>query len=561
VWGDGKRVGAEEWDDGGSSSGDGCSNGWTIETGYTCTGGSFATTDTCSPVWGDSKRVGSEGWDDGGTVTGDGWNSNWFVETGWTWTGGSLTTADTCSEIWGDGKRFNSVATYCDDGNNILGDGCDTNWAVEGGWTCSGGASTAVDSWTEVWGDGKRFNSVSTYWDDGGTIAGDGWDNNWFVETGWTWTGGSATTSDTCTEICGDGKRFNSVATYWDDGDTISGDGWTNGWTIEAGWSWSGGTTTTPDSWSEICGDGIRFNFLASYCDDGGTSTGDGWDNNCAVETGWIWSGGSTSVADTCFEICGDGIRFNSLSSYWDDGNTISGDGCDNGWAIETGWLWSGGTTSAADSCTEIWGDGIRFNTLTTYWDDGNTNDNDGWNNLWAIELGWECTGGTATTQDAWTEIWGDGMRFSNSEEYWDDGNLVDGDGCNNKCQVEDGWEWGGPLSNPSICSEIKSNIFSEENILIAIIALAMTLSAGASLMSWSFPFTIWQIMNLILLLKYLLLLEIYLPERVILLIKSSSFLELSFLLTYIINNSIIKSILYLAQFDEENEVNEFVQK
>ena len=34
-WGDGKRLGTESWDDGNSSSGDGCSSSWTIESGYT----------------------------------------------------------------------------------------------------------------------------------------------------------------------------------------------------------------------------------------------------------------------------------------------------------------------------------------------------------------------------------------------------------------------------------------------------------------------------------------------------------------------------------------------
>jgi cysteine-rich repeat protein len=548
VWGDGKKVGSEQCDDGDGSSGDGWSSSCTVEVGFSCSGGSSSTADTWNPIWGDSKRLGTEGWDDGNVIGGDGCSAGCTVETGWTWSGGSSTTADTCSPIWGDGKKMGSE--QCDDGDLVSGDGWSSSCIVETGYSCSGGSSSTPDTWNPIWGDSKRIGSEG--WDDGDLTGGDGCSGSWTVETGWTWSGGSPTTPDTCTEICGDGKRFNSVATYWDDGNNISGDGWTNGWAIEAGWSWSGGTTTTPDSWSEICGDGIRFNSLAAYCDDGGTSTGDGWDNNCAVETGWIWSGGSTSVADTCFEICGDGIRFNSISSYWDDGNTLSGDGCDNGWAIETGWLWSGGTTSTADGCTEIWGDGIRFNSLTTYWDDGNTNDNDGWSSLWAIELGWECTGGTTTTQDAWTEIWGDGMRFSNSDEYWDDGNLVDGDGCNNKCQVEDGWEWGGLLPNPSICSEIKSNIFSEENILIAIIALAMTLSAGASLMSWSFPFTIWQIMNLIQLLKYLLLLGIFIPERIDDIIESAGFMSMAVFLPYLMNQCIARQLLSLANFDEK---------
>ena len=28
-------------------------------------------------------------------------------------------------------------------------------WAIETGWTWTGGSSTSKDTWTEVWGDGE----------------------------------------------------------------------------------------------------------------------------------------------------------------------------------------------------------------------------------------------------------------------------------------------------------------------------------------------------------------------------------------------------------------------
>lgn len=46
-----------------------------------------------------------------------------------------------CREICGDGFRFSDEGNICDDGNNINGDGCNSNCEVEEGWTCDGGDS------------------------------------------------------------------------------------------------------------------------------------------------------------------------------------------------------------------------------------------------------------------------------------------------------------------------------------------------------------------------------------------------------------------------------------
>ena len=32
------------------------------------------------------------------------------------------------TEIWGDAKRFNLISTYCDDGDTVSGDGCWRHW-------------------------------------------------------------------------------------------------------------------------------------------------------------------------------------------------------------------------------------------------------------------------------------------------------------------------------------------------------------------------------------------------------------------------------------------------
>ena len=152
--------------------------------------------------------------------------------------------------VWGDQLRTGTET--CDDGNTASGDGCSSTWTVESGYACMGGSSTSKDTWIEIWGDGIRFNSILIYWDDGNTASGDGCSSTWTVESGYTWIGGTSTTKDIWTEICGDGIRFNKISTYWDDGNIVSGDGCNSTWTLESDYKWSGGSTTSKDIWSKI---------------------------------------------------------------------------------------------------------------------------------------------------------------------------------------------------------------------------------------------------------------------------------------------------------------------
>ena len=58
------------------------------------------TINSAATVWGDGKRTGVETWDDGNVISGDGWSSTWTVESGFTWTGGSSSSKDICSIIF-----------------------------------------------------------------------------------------------------------------------------------------------------------------------------------------------------------------------------------------------------------------------------------------------------------------------------------------------------------------------------------------------------------------------------------------------------------------------------
>ena len=348
-------------------------------------------------IWGDGRNTGIENWDDDNKSNGDGWNSSCTVETGWAWSGGSSTTKDIWYEICGDGIRFNTKSTYWDDYNLYDADGWSSTWNVETGWTCSGGNSSTKDIWYEVWGDGMRFNYFSTSCDDGNSLSNDGCSSSWSIETGWRWSGGNSKTKDTWTEIWGDGKRFNSVSTYWDDGNLSDNDGWSTSCSIETGWTCSGGNSSTKDIWSEIWGDGKRFNSVNIYCDDGNKLNGDGCSSGCLKEIGWECSGGNSSNNDKCSEICGDGKKLNSVNTYWDDGNTSSNDGWSSSWSIEAGWIWSGGSSSSRDIWIEVWGDSKKLSTASTDWDDGNTSNGDGWNSSCSEERGWKWTGGSSS--------------------------------------------------------------------------------------------------------------------------------------------------------------------
>ena len=97
---------------------------------------------------------------------------------------------------------------------------------------------------------GDKFRTGTEAWDDGNKINGDGWSSIWSTESGWTWSGGSHLNKDICNEICGDGARFNTITSYWDDGNKNNEDGWSNTCSVENGFSWSGGSSTSKDKWT-----------------------------------------------------------------------------------------------------------------------------------------------------------------------------------------------------------------------------------------------------------------------------------------------------------------------
>jgi cysteine-rich repeat protein len=91
----------------------------------------------------------------------------------------------------------------------------------------------------------------------------------------------------------------------------------------------------------ERCGDGKLVG--KEECDDGNHVSGDGCNEHCQIEAGWACNGGSTSSTSQC-EQCGNGKV--AGSEECDDSNSLSGDGCSSSCQVEAGYLCKGAPSS-----------------------------------------------------------------------------------------------------------------------------------------------------------------------------------------------------------------------
>ena len=229
---------------------------------------------------------------------------------------GSVT--GSAQKIWivptcGDGT-VNQATEQCDDGNQVNGDGCDTNCTPSG---CGNGI---VDP--------------GEVCDDGNTVNGDGCDSN-------------------CTPPgCGNGVV--DAGEQCDDGNTVNGDGCDANCTlpgcgngiVDAGEACDDGNTNSCDGCSatcqlERCGNGVVD--CGEQCDDGNTVNGDGCEHDCRLPT---CGNGILDAGETCddggangnnahcksncqLNVCGDGFTRTGVEQC-DDGNQNNNDACKN---------------------------------------------------------------------------------------------------------------------------------------------------------------------------------------------------------------------------------------
>ena len=118
----------------------------------------------------------------------------------------------TCSKYWANGVLNNGVTngyTYTEVWDVLTANSpCTLNWCttIQTGYVCPGG-----NQCKPRWGDGiietdTLWGNVAEKWDDGNTVSGDGWRGDWqLIEADWEW----PTAGTPCRKICGNGIQDN----------------------------------------------------------------------------------------------------------------------------------------------------------------------------------------------------------------------------------------------------------------------------------------------------------------------------------------------------------------
>ncbi len=477
--GDGATDTAEECDDGNNQSGDGCRADCRIENcgdgivdapGEQCDNGlansdltpNACRTDCQVAHCGDGVIDAGEVCDDGNMIGGDGCQP-------------------TC-QLPSCGDGYEDPGEECDDGNNVNGDGCSAlcldpacgDGFVDPGEECDDGTENSnnlpgacrTDCTDPGCGDGVVDPSEDC--DDGNVVNGDGCREDCSHETcgdgvvdpGEECDDGNLDEGDGCkpncrVEVCGNGV-LEAPGEECDDGLGNSDD------TADA---------CRTDCRSPFCGDGVTD--AAEDCDDGNTTAGDGCGPTCIAE------------------ICGDGAM--DPGEECDDGNNIDGDGCDGDCSLNEVYLtmengpgpgavlleWVGGTPEfsilrSTDPQTlgivDSTGDFEYIDTPPSgqsfYYsvvmhcgngamdpgeecDDGNRIDGDGCQadcldpfcGDTVLDPSEQCDDGNNLDGDGCSAFCtlpfcGDGAQNLPGEDC-DDGNNVDGDGCTAGCKIE----------------------------------------------------------------------------------------------------------------------------
>jgi cysteine-rich repeat protein len=301
----------------------------------------------------------------------------------------------------------------------------------------------------------------------------------------------------------------------------------------------------------------LNFQVGNEKCDDGNLLNGDGWSDSWTVEASWVCSGGSLTSADVCtfctsgfyqndpldptvcVPHCGDGLRVSS--ELCDDGNTVGSDGCSfDCLSIDPNWVCDGGSATSAD----IWN---------------------------------ECSIGFVPNDSVeprfWVEVWGDGRRVG--KEKCDDGNLINGDGCQNDCiTMDENWICvGGNAYNKDKWSECPMGYTNNEDhsecvpekisaeIEAASIASSTILGAGIvvnglnSILGNSAPQASLNMVNAVQLLLLLPLIGAYLPKSVLDFIRSMNFSLFNFEFLSLEGNPETKDEISNISFKQDDTV------
>ena len=352
--------------------------------------------------------------------------------------------------ICGDGT-FN-LGEECDDANLIDGDGCDSNCTTT---ACGNGVATTgegCDDGNAVNGDGCDVNCTVTgcgnliitageNCDDGNIVGGDGCDPACHIET-----------------VCGD----NTLEGYeeCEDGNVVDGDGCSAACRIEPGYQCTSTLPNVCTVFEVLCNDGV---------DNDGDGNLDGADSDCVLPAAFTGCGANetlevyqpvglpVTIPDNDATGLTTSVLISSGSSLARAALTFD---IAHTWDSDVQMLLSAPNSSAIDVCSGNGGSGDNFtdtvlDTQCTSPISGGTAPFSGCytpenaasvdalvgslvDGTWTLKVSDGGSGDIGTLQ-SWklalcTTLCGDGVVAG--AEVCDDGNLLDGDGCDNNCTV-----------------------------------------------------------------------------------------------------------------------------
>ncbi len=316
----------------------------------------------------------------------------------------------------------------CDDGNAQPGDGCSGLCNLEPNFECSEAGAECQS--TIVCGDGVVAGGAESC-DDGNTEPADGCSAQCRVEAGFgcsTATDGSSSCDRLEEIVCGDG--IISEGEGCDDNGTAPGDGCSEQCVVEAGFTCpTAGVSCEP---IERCGDGFLRDGVEE-CDDGGTVPFDGCRANCTLEPNFVCATPGQPCVSTV--VCGDGAITGNETCDDSQDPPVAGDGCSASCQAEPGFSCTVGGVPAPGPCTpqpvERCGDNALAS--TEFCDDGDLENGDGCDERCRVEAGFDCTGEPSVCREV--SFCGDGIVTAVLGEQCDDGGLCqggddDGDPC-----------------------------------------------------------------------------------------------------------------------------------
>jgi fibro-slime domain-containing protein len=178
-----------------------------------------------------------------------------------------------------------------------------------------------------------------------------------------------------------------------------------------------------PPVTGRACGNGVVDTSQGETCDDGNSLSGDGCNAICQIEANYVCPVPGKACQNLA--VCGNGIL--TSNETCDDGNTVSNDGCSaNCQTVEPGWQ----CRVPGKPCMPFCGDGVI--TGNEACDDKNTTSGDGCSATCKFEVGYKCTGQPSVCSKT---TCGDGKV--EGSEACDDGNTLPNDGCSPTCRFE----------------------------------------------------------------------------------------------------------------------------